>query len=466
MDYDVAVIGGGPGGYVAAIKAAQLGARVLLVEKEKLGGVCLHRGCIPTKTLLNSAEKWQELQHLAEFGLSADHPAFDFSRVKNRMAQVVTQMERGIMQLIKSNDIELVNGVAELQSSHELRVQTAAGIKKYTASKMILAAGSEPVGLPVAGGELEGVINSDQLLGLREVPKSLLVIGGGAVGLEFASAFAAFGAEVTVVEMMPQILPGADSDVVKRLGLALRKQGIKMLTDTKVVGLAQEEGGLKMEVITKGADAKILKAEKVLVAIGRRPLTAGLGLEAAGVKYSVRGIEVDETMQTSVAGVYAVGDGTGKSMLAHAASHAGSAAAQNAMGGRVAVDFSAVPSCVFTIPEVAMVGLTEQTAAAKGIDIAVSKFNFAANGKAVSLGQTDGLVKIIADKRSGRVLGMHIVGPHASDLIMEGTLTIANRLTAQDISHTIHPHPTLSETVMECAQGIGGEAIHQAKIRR
>lgn len=465
MHYDVAVIGGGPGGYVAAIKAAQLGAKVLLVEKEKLGGVCLHRGCIPTKTLLNSAEKWRELQHLSELGLSADHLAFDFPRVKERMNQVVTQMERGIMQLIKSNDIELVNGAAELQSPHELRVQMAAGVGRYTAQNIILATGSVPVGLPIPGGELAGVINSDQLLGLSEVPKSLLVIGGGAVGLEFASVFAAFGTEVTVVEMMPQILTGADSDVVKRLGLALRKQGIKMLVNTKVVGIAQDDGGLKIEVIND-ADIKVLNAEKVLVSIGRRPMTAGLGLEAAGVKYSSKGIEVDEMMQTNVSGIYAIGDSTGKSMLAHAASAAGISAAKNAMGGRAAVDFSAVPACVFTTPEAAMVGLTEQEAIAQGLDVAISRFNFAANGKAVSMGQTDGLVKMIADHRSGRVLGMHIVGPHASDLIMEGTLAIANKLTAQDISRTIHPHPTLSETVMECAHGIGGEAIHQARMKR
>lgn len=289
MDYDVAVVGGGPGGYVSAIKAAQLGAKVILIEKEKLGGVCLHRGCIPTKTLLNSAEKWRELQHLSEFGLSAEQLAFDFSKVKNRMSQVVIQMERGISQIVQSNAIELKFGTAELQGTHQIRVQTEKGIQQVTAQKIILAAGSIPIDLPVPGADLEGVIHSDKLLALNEIPRSLAVIGGGAVGLEFASIFKAFGADVTVVEMMPQILTGADIDIVKRLGLALRKQGIKMLTSTKVVQITQNENVLQLEAVN-GAKTEILSAEKVLVAVGRRPVTSGLGLEAAGVKYSFQGI--------------------------------------------------------------------------------------------------------------------------------------------------------------------------------
>lgn len=464
MDFDVAVIGGGPGGYVAAIQAAQLGAKVLLVEKEKLGGVCLQRGCIPTKTLLTSAEKWRELQRLPEFGLSADHLAFNFLAVRDRMRQVVAQMERGILQLINSNNIALKFGTASLKSPHQLSVQSAKGSELYTAQKVILAAGSVPINLLIPGAELTGVVNSDRLLDFREVPRSLLVIGAGAVGLEFASIFKTFGASVTIVEMMPQILPGVDSDIVKRLGLALRKQEIKMLTNTKVIRIVQGEDSLKVEVLN-GEHTKILSAQTVLVAVGRRPLTTGLGLEAAGVKYSPKGIEVDKKMQTNVEGIYAIGDITGKHMLAHAASAAGLAAAQNAMGAQVAVDFSAVPACVFTTPEAAMVGLTEQEAIKQGQKIIINKFNFVANGKAVSLGQTDGMVKMIADSLSDKVLGMHIVGPHASDLIMEGTLAIANQLKVKDISHTIHPHPTLSETIMECAHGIGGASIYQVKFK-
>ncbi|MEN6413397.1 MAG: dihydrolipoyl dehydrogenase [Veillonellales bacterium] len=460
MDYDVAVIGGGPGGYAAAIKAAKLGAKVLLVEKEKIGGVCLHHGCIPTKTLLDSAEKWRQLHSLSEFGLTADNLAFDFTKVKERMNQVISQLERGILQMVKSSAVEIKYGTAVLEAPQVFKIQSSsADMEQYTAQNIILATGSEPIGLPVPGSNLAGVLNSDQVLSLTEVPRSMVIVGAGAVGLEFATAFKSFGCNVTVVEMMPQILPGADSDIVKRLGFLMRKQGFKILTNTKVIRLAQGDDALEIEV-DNGKNAQVLTAEKVLVAIGRKPLTEGLGLERAGVKYSAKGIEVDAKLTTNVKGIYAIGDVTGKSMLAHAASTAGIAAAENALGGQAAVDFSAVPACVFTTPEVAMVGLTEQAAAASGRSIKISKANFAANGKAVSMGQIDGLVKIIADSGNDQILGMHILGPHASDLIMEGALAVTNGLRAKDIGRTIHPHPTISETIMGCIHGFESPKVY------
>lgn len=464
MEYDVAVIGGGPGGYVAAIRAAQLGAKVLLVEKDKLGGVCLNRGCIPTKTLLKSAEKWQDIKHCSDFGLQAGNIGFDFAAVMARKDQVVSQLQAGVAQLVKSNDIETVYGQAVLDGKNTIKVTKGGETITYQARKIILATGSTPFRLPVPGGDLPGVIDSDRLLALTSVPRSMVVIGAGAVGIEFAAIFQAFGCEVTVVEMLPAILPNIDIDLVKRMGLLLRKQGIKMLAGTKVTAIRAEAEGLIVSVENdKGTQE--LQAEKVLVATGRQPAVEGLGLESASVGYSRKGITVNTNMETTTEGVYAVGDLTGGLMWAHTASAAGIVAAENALGGQVVMDYAAVPGCIFTSPEIAVVGFTEQEARTAGREIKVSRFNFAANGKAVSMGEADGLVKIVADAASGKLLGMHILGPHASDLIMEGAIAMKNGLTARDIAHTIHPHPSLSETVMESAHGIDGEIIHQVRIK-
>jgi len=464
LEYDVAVIGGGPGGYVAAIRAAQLGAKVLLVEKDKLGGVCLNRGCIPTKTLLKSAEKWQDIKHCSDFGLQAGNIGFDFAAVMARKDQVVSQLQAGVAQLVKSNDIETVYGQAVLDGKNTIKVTKGGETITYQARKIILATGSTPFRLPVPGGDLPGVIDSDRLLALTSVPRSMVVIGAGAVGIEFAAIFQAFGCEVTVVEMLPAILPNIDIDLVKRMGLLLRKQGIKMLAGTKVTAIRAEAEGLIVSVENdKGTQE--LQAEKVLVATGRQPAVEGLGLESASVGYSRKGITVNTNMETTTEGVYAVGDLTGGLMWAHTASAAGIVAAENALGGQVVMDYAAVPGCIFTSPEIAVVGFTEQEARTAGREIKVSRFNFAANGKAVSMGEADGLVKIVADAASGKLLGMHILGPHASDLIMEGAIAMKNGLTARDIAHTIHPHPSLSETVMESAHGIDGEIIHQVRIK-
>lgn len=465
MNYDIAVVGGGPGGYVAAIRAAQLGAKVLLIEKDKIGGVCLNRGCIPTKTLLKSADKWHELQNCAEFGLRAENIGFDFAAVMNRKNEVVSQLQEGIVKLVKSNKIDIVYGKAVLRGPHELEVTTDKERVLFAANRIILATGSVSADLPVPGADLAGVIDSDQLLSLTSVPESMVVVGAGAVGIEFASIFQSFGCQVTVVEMAPSILPNIDSDIVKRMGVVLRKQGLKILTGTKVRQIKSGPDGLVVEVESnKGVQE--LATEKVLAAIGRRPALNGLGLEAAGIDYSAKGISVTAGMETNVAGIYAIGDATGQFMWAHAAVAEGMIAAENAMGGSKVMDYSAVPGCIFTSPEIAAVGLTEQEAMAGGKEVLISKLNFAANGKAVSMGEAEGLVKIIADAATHKVIGMHLFGPHASDLIMEGTLAIRNGLTADQIGHTIHPHPSLSETVMETAHGIGGEIIHQLKIGR
>jgi dihydrolipoamide dehydrogenase len=462
MDYDVAVVGGGPGGYVAAIRAAQLGAKVLLIEKEELGGVCLNHGCIPTKTLLKSAEKWRELQSLQEFGLQADHIGFDYHRVAERMKRVVEQIKKGILQLIKSYDIDFIVGTAKLTAPNQISVSTNDGEKQYGARKIILATGSASMSVPIPGADLDRVMDSNQLLAMTEVPKSLVVIGAGAVGIELAAIFQSFGCEVTVVEMLPRILPNMDEEIVKRMALTYRKQGIKFLTNTRVSSLRDNGCGVVV-MVTTGTDNMEITADKVLMAIGRSPAVKGLGLNEVGIEYSPKGIKVNDKMETSVAGIYAIGDVTGQFMWAHAASAAGIIAAENAVGKDVTIDYKAIPGCIYTTPECAMVGLTEQEALEAGKEIRIGKFNFAANGKAVSMGETDGLVKIIVDKNTGHVLGMHIFGTHASDLIMEGALAIQNKLSAKQIGHTIHPHPSLSEAVMECALGIYGESVHQVK---
>jgi dihydrolipoamide dehydrogenase len=464
MVYDVGIIGGGPGGYVAAIRAAQLGGKVLLVEKDQLGGVCLNRGCIPTKTLLKSAEKWQELKKCHEFGLTADHIGFNFAAIMERKNQVVSKLRSGIEQLVKSNAIEVVHGVGRIEGPNWISVCQEDAEVSYRVKNIIIATGSAPMGVTIPGNELPGVINSNQLLEMTHVPKSMMVIGAGAVGIEFAAIFQAFGCAVTVVEMLPTILPNMDSDIVKRMGVVLRKQGITMLTNTKVMSMEEEGEDIRV-VVDNGKGIQEIIVEKVLVAIGRRPAVGGLGLEGRPLDFSRTGIKVDGKMQTNIPGIYAIGDSTGQEMWAHAATAEAMVAAENSMGGALCMDYSAVPGCIFTTPELAMVGITEEQAKEKNIPIKSSKFNFASNGKAVSMGETDGLVKIIAHAETDKVLGMHILGAHASDLIMEGAIAIRNGLRAADIAHTIHPHPSLSETVMESAHGVNGNIIHQVIIK-
>jgi dihydrolipoamide dehydrogenase len=463
-DYDLTVIGGGPGGYVAAIRGAQLGAKVLLVEKDKLGGVCLNRGCIPTKSLLQSAAKWRDLKRCDVFGLRAGELDFDYAAVHSRADRVVEAMVQGVARLVKSNAIDFQNGTAVLEAFDRLRVTDRAGAaQSYTSRRIILATGSIPQGLPVTGGALPGVITSDDLLAMAKLPSRMMIVGAGAVGIEFATILQAFGCEVTVVEAQPSILPGADSELVKRMGLILRKQGIKMLTDTRVAAISEADGGLAVQLTGAKGD-RTLNVNYLLVAVGRAPAVTGLGLDEAGIAYSRKGIAVDATMATNVPGIYAVGDLTGRRMLAHVASAEGIAAAENALGGAVRLDYRAVPACVYTSPELAMVGLTEAEAVRQGKKVKSSKFNLAANGKAVVMGEPDGLVKIVADSDSGALLGMHILGAHAGDLIMEGVLAIQNGLDAGAIARTIHPHPGLAEAVMECAHGVAGAMIHQVKL--
>lgn len=467
MNYQVCVIGAGTGGYVAAIRAAQLGAKVLLIERKDLGGVCLNRGCIPTKTLLKSAEKWQELTHCEEFGMFVSEYAYDWDKIMERKNNVIYQLRSGVEKLIKSNKIELVDATAHLLDAHNVHLATdnPGEERCITAEKIILATGSAPAKPPIPGSNCAGVINSDDILSLSEVPQSLVIIGAGAVGVEFAGIYAGFGCEVTVVEMAPNILPLCDTDIQKRMGLALRKQFIKTMAGTMVKEIKRGLDGLEVTVGSKGKET-VLCAEKVLVATGRTPVFNAEELAKVGIAHTRQGITVNEKMETSVPGIYAVGDVTGKWMLAHAASHQGLIAAENACGCEAAMDYAAIPGCIFTTPEIAWVGLSEQECVEAGREVKISKFNFAGNGKALTMGQTDGLVKLIADAATHKVIGCHIMGAHASDLIMEGALAVRQGLTAEQLAETIHPHPTLSEAVGEAAMGLFGEMVHQINLKK
>lgn len=467
MEYDIAIIGAGTGGYVAAIRAAQLGAKVLLIEKKDLGGVCLNQGCIPTKTLLKSAEKWTDLKKIEEFGLVVSESAYDWQKIMERKNKVIHTLRSGIEKLIKAHKIDLVFGKATLKDQHTLHVVTDQAEQEcdYTARKIILATGSVPAKPPLVGSDLAGVLTSDDILRINEVPASLLIIGAGAVGVEFAGIYAAFGCAVTLVEMAPTILPLCDGDLQKRMALALRKQGIKQFSKALVQEIIQNGDSLDVVIEVKG-QRQVITVEKVLVATGRRPVVAVDELAAIGVEYTKCGITVNEKMETSVQGIYAIGDVTGINMLAHTASHQGLVAAANACGVEERMDYSAIAGCIFTTPEIAWVGLTEEECQASGRSIQIGKFNFAANGKALSMGETEGLAKIIADSVTHKVLGCHIMGPHASDLIMEGVLAVRLGLTAEDLAATIHPHPTLTETMGEAAQGVFGEMIHQVTLKK
>lgn len=453
--YDVVIIGGGPGGYVAAIRAAQLGGKVLLAEEGDLGGTCLNRGCIPTKAMVHSASLYSEAQRGQEFGLSFTDLSLDFAGVARHRDKVVDTLVQGIGGLMKSNEIEVIQGRAQILAPGKVRVQD----KDIECQHIIIATGSGQGKPPIPGIDSPGVVDTDAILKAKEIHESILVLGGGVVGAEFASIMAAFGVQVTLVEMLPGLLSTLDSEMGKRLSVCLRKAGVKVHTKTKVSSIAQGPGGLNVELEGKKGTQQVT-VQQVLLAAGRVPNFGGLDLDGLGIEYDLRsGIKVDETMATSVPGIWAIGDCVGNLMLAHVASHEGIVAAENIMGQEAKMDYRVVPSCVFTLPEVASVGLAEQEAKEQGLDYQVAKFPFVANGKALAQGDTDGLVKIVA-AADGEILGVHIMGPHASDLIAEAAVAVHQRLTAEELVNIIHAHPTLAEAVAEAAHGLAGGYLH------
>lgn len=453
----IIIIGAGPGGYETALEAAKRGIEVVLVEKGNVGGTCLNEGCIPTKVMCRSAEVLEEMRSAGDFGVIAcsgteEMSKIDFGKVRQRKSEVVEQLRSGVETLLDHKLITLLHGRAVIKDAHTVEVDG----NEYVSDYIIVATGSSSASLNVQGGDLPGLLSSREMLDIDHVPSSLCVIGAGVIGLEFASVFSSFGSRVTVLEYCGQILPRFDSDLAKRLKQSLSKRGIEIVTSAAVqsVSVGGEACGrgqsYRVEYEIKGKKEELV-AERVLVAVGRRPVVDGLGLENAGVEYSPKGIAVDDNMQTTCTSIYAIGDVTGKMMLAHAAVYQGLRALNHICGQSDGIDLSIVPSAVFTMPEAASVGMTEEECKGKGIACKAVKSFFRANGKAVALGQTDGFVKIVVSDgdgtgyKDGQILGCHMFGPHAADLIAEMTVLICRKSTIEDLSSIIHAHPTLSE---------------------
>jgi len=462
-EINVVIIGGGPGGYVAAIKAAHLGLKAVLVEKDKLGGVCLNKGCIPTKSLISTAEVLNHIQRAGEFGIQVKDYSFDFTAIMKRKDLITRRLSSGVEQLMKANQVRVVRGEGQIVEPGTVEILDADGQKEIIKTKnIIIATGSSVMKLPIPGLDVEGVITSDEALSLSELPSRMIIIGGGVVGIEFAGIFRALGVEVTVVEMLPRILLPIDEEIARRLTVSLKRKGIEILTECKVKEIKKNNQNLEVLVSTSEGEKK-LETEKVLLAAGRVPELGNIDIQGLDIELDGRAIKVDEKMRTNISGIYAVGDVVGKIMLAHVASREGIVAVENIAGKEVLMDYKVVPNCVFSMPEVASVGLTEEEARKEIDNIKVSKFPFMANGKALGMGETEGMVKIIADGDTLELLGLHILGAHASDLIAEGTLALSMEATAEEIINTIHAHPTLAEAIAEAAEGITGKPIHLAR---
>jgi dihydrolipoamide dehydrogenase len=456
---DVVIIGGGPGGYVAAIHAAHLGAEVALIEKDRLGGTCLNRGCIPTKALVRSTEVFLEAKRADEFGVEIGSVKANLPQIMARKKKVVDTAVSGVEQLIKVNRVSLHHGTGRLVSPRLVKVNTT----EIRAKKIIVATGSKSTLLPVDGLGLPGVITTDDILELEELPESLVVIGGSHVGVEFASIFNALGTKVTIVKRRPLLLEPVDGEIGRRFAQLLPRQGIRVITGAAVKAILRDGSLLRVVWDTPEGEQGV-NGQMVLMATGRQPYSEGLGWSELGLKMEGGAIAVNEYLETNIEGIHAIGDVLGRHMSAHVASYEGEIATENALGRRRQADYRAVPTCVFTYPEIAGVGITEQDARDSNTPHKVSKFPFAACGRAIAMGETVGMVKIICHAHDGKVLGVHIMGPHAGDLIAEGALAIQLGATARDLAHTIHAHPTLPEAVRETAMGLLDGAIHFRKI--
>ncbi|AEG61605.1 dihydrolipoyl dehydrogenase [Desulforamulus ruminis] len=458
MNYRIVIIGGGPGGYVAAIRAAKLGAKVALVEKDQVGGTCLNWGCIPTKALVSQAALVAAIRRSEELGIQVGQIAVDYGRMKERKDQVVNKLVGGVQYLLKKNKVEVIQGAGRIVAPGQVKVDLKDGGEMVLdAENIILATGTRPALIPALGYDGQRVMTSDEILNLTELPGEMLIIGGGVIGCEFACIFAELGVKITIVEALPTLLSTVDRDVQRQMQSILKKRGITVKTKSKITAVTKTADKV-MALLENGEE---LVADKILISIGRTMNLAEQGLAELGVQFNDRGaVQVDSRLRTSVPGIYAIGDITGKIQLAHVASAQGMVAVDHIMGKEKEMDYSVVPSCIFTIPETAGVGLTTQEAEARGIKIKAGKFPFMASGKAVAMGETEGFVKILADPDTDRILGVHILGPHATDLIGEATLAIQLGATVEQLAGTIHAHPTLSEAVLEAAEALHGMAVH------
>ncbi|WP_003544983.1 dihydrolipoyl dehydrogenase [Desulfotomaculum nigrificans] len=449
--FDIVVIGGGPGGYTAAAKAASLGGQVALVEKAKLGGTCLNQGCIPTKTLLKSTEVLETVKKSKDFGIEVGSPQVSLVKLLERKQTVIKRLNTGVEFLMKNNKVTVLAGTGKITGANEVTVDTAEGQRVLQAKKIIIATGSQPASLPGLEVDGEKIINSNQALELAKIPAHLLIIGGGAIGVEFASIFNKLGSKVTLVEAFNRILPFADEEASNALKQLMGREKITILTDTKVTEVTTAADGLVVKMETPKGQKEV-QVDQILVAVGRRPNLDNI-IAAEMELATERGrVVVNSKMETSIPGIYAIGDVTGGILLAHVASAEGIVAAVNAMGGHKEIDYRVVPSCIYTSPELACVGVTEEQAKNQGIDVVVGKSQFTGSGKALAMGENKGLVKIIAEAATGKILGVHIVGPQATSLIAEAALAIKLGATVEDVAETIHAHPSLPETIMEAAE--------------
>jgi|LSQX01.3.fsa_nt_gb dihydrolipoamide dehydrogenase len=461
--FDVVVIGAGPGGYVAAIRASQLGLKAAIIDKQWLGGVCLNVGCIPSKALLHNAEMAYTLRNNAkDYGISFDNLELDYSVAFKRSRQVSQRLTKGVAFLMRKNNIEVIEGTAKLAGTGKVAVElNDGGQEEIEAKDIILSTGAHATVIPGMEPDGEKLFDYIQAIMLEKLPKSAVVIGGGAVGVEFATIWSGYGVEVTIVEMLPHILPNEDEEAAAELVKALKKRGVKVHAGTKVKSVNKTESGTS--VLVEGDDGEEnIEAEITLVAVGFKPNSQGIGLEEAGVELDKRGfVKIDDRMSTNVPGIWAIGDVTGKLQLAHAASAMGQICAENIAGlEERKLDYRMIPRAVFSDPQVASFGYTEAEAREAGFDVKTGRFNFIANGKALGLGKGVGFAKVVIDSKYGELLGATLVGPEVSELLPELVLAQANELTAEEVARSVHIHPTLSEAIMEATESALGHGIH------
>jgi len=460
-EVDVAIIGGGPGGYVAAIRAAQLGLRVALIEREHLGGVCLNWGCIPTKALLRNAEVITLLSQGKVFGFKLAGLEVDYGAAVDRSRKVSERLVKGVEALMRKNNVPVIAGTASLRSATAVEVAlNGGGTQTVEARNIILATGGRPRAIPNVPVDGSRVLTSREAIVLRELPRSAVIVGAGPIGMEFAQVWQSYGAEVTVVEMLPRALPLEDEETSAEVERAFKRRKVRLLTSTRVQGVQVTGEGVRVAVAGERGE-QVLEAERALIAIGTAPNSEGLGLEAVGIRVERGSVAVDEQMRTNVANVYAIGDLTGKLPLAHVASAQAIVAAEAIAGEKPrALDYEAMPRCTYCQPQVASFGLSERQAAERGHEVKVGRFPFRANGKALGLGEYDGFVKILADAASHEILGAHLVGPEVTELLPELVLARSWELTPEEIADSVHAHPTLGEALLEAAHGVFGRPIH------
>ncbi|MEL7637782.1 MAG: dihydrolipoyl dehydrogenase [Anaerolineaceae bacterium] len=462
-EFDVVVVGAGPGGYVAAIRASQLGLKAAIIDKQWLGGVCLNVGCIPSKALLHNAEIAHTLLTKAsDFGISFDNLGLDYSAAFKRSRQASQRLTKGVAFLMKKNNIEVIEGTAKLTGAGKIKVDLkAGGEEEIQAKNIILATGAHATVIPGMEPDGEKLLDYVHAIMLEKLPKSAVIIGGGAIGVEFATIWSGYGVDVTIVEMLPHILPNEDEEAAAELVKAFKKRGVKVHAGTKVKSITKTETGTSV-LLEGDKGEETIESEITLVAIGFKPNSQGIGLEEAGVELDKRGfVQIDDRMATNVPGIWAIGDLTGKLLLAHAASAMGQICAENIAGQEQRkLDYRMIPRAVFSDPQVASFGYTEEQAKEAGFDVKVGRFNFIANGKALGLAQGTGFAKIITDAKYGELLGATLVGPEVSELLPELVLAQANELTVEEIAHSVHIHPTLSEAIMEAAEVALGRPIH------